>query len=111
MTTTRDSLVRAVQDVLANAASGRGRERHYLTSYQILDRLPPALRDALIVEYGPPGRGAGANFTSASRIAQIAREVGDYDYLDAQGLAFGVGDVEKVAAGYSVVGIYRAKQE
>ncbi len=35
-------IVDAVREVLENASTGKGENPHYLTAYQILDRLPEA---------------------------------------------------------------------
>lgn len=113
MTISRDQLVNTIGEVLQNAARGKGTRGHYLTAYQILRRLPEATREALIAEYGPPGRGAGKNFTAVSRVAQVAREIAHYDYLDAGGITFdGVEDdaEDPIRSGYPVIGIYRAKR-
>lgn len=110
MAIARDVLATAVLDVLAQAAKGKGTHPHYLTAYQILKRLPDDLRVALVAEYGEPGRGAGKKFTAVSRVAQVARDVAEYDYLDARGLAFELDEGEEIAAGYPVIGVYRARR-
>lgn len=82
-----------------------------MTAYQILLRLPDDLRESLIAQYGDAGKGAGKHFTAVSRIAQIAREVADYDHLDSRGLAFEFSEDEHtVAGGNAVIGIYRARR-
>jgi hypothetical protein len=111
MTFDRDALVTSILDVLASASKGRGPLPHYLTAYQIFHRLPDALRDALVAEYGEPGRGAGKHFTAVSRIAQVARDVAEYDFLDSQGLTFETDLPEDAASGAPVVGIYRMRRD
>jgi len=82
-----EELAAAIRAVLARAARGKlasgqaGPHPHYLTAYQILRRLPEPLHQALINEYGEPGKAAGRHFTSVSRIAQLAREIADHDYM------------------------------
>lgn len=113
MAIARDELVVAVGEVLANAARGKGEDHHhhYVTAYQILARLPDALRQALLTQYGQPGQGAGKNYTAASRVAAVAREIGRVDYLDARGISFdGVGDETEIRSGYPVIGVFRAKR-
>jgi hypothetical protein len=58
-----------VFEVLKNAKPGKSEERKpgFLTAYQVLNRLPDQLRDALVQEYGKPGRGSTSHFTAASR--------------------------------------------
>jgi 2-keto-4-pentenoate hydratase/2-oxohepta-3-ene-1,7-dioic acid hydratase in catechol pathway len=109
MTVSRDELVVAVRDVLEAAATGKGTEPAYLTAYQILNRVPAAVRDALVAEYGGPGRGSGQNFSAASRIGQIAADVGEQAYLDTGGVAFEVNG-ETVAPGYQIVSVFRARR-
>lgn len=107
MPSSRETIVTAVRHVLESAATGKGVDHHYLTAYQILARLPEALRTELLVERGAPGQGAGRSYTAASYIGQIAGEISEHTYLDARGLTFEIDDVEPVAAGYPVVRIYR----
>jgi hypothetical protein len=117
MTTDFTSLSIAITDVLRKADHGRlsngrsGPNPHFLTAYQILRRLPDDVRQALIEQYGEPGRGSGRHFTSVSRIAQVARDIADYDYMDAKELAFEYDDDEAlVDGGNRVIGLYRAKR-
>jgi hypothetical protein len=44
-----------------------------LSAYQILDRLPPAIRDQIIAERGLPGAGSGSPFTSASMVTSAVQ--------------------------------------
>ena len=104
-----EELTTAVKSVLQDAHRGKGREPHYLTAYQILSRLPTRVRSALVNEYGEPGRGAGRHFTAVSRVAQIAREIAEYDYLDARGLAFEFDEGADLSPGHPVIGIYRLR--
>lgn len=106
-----NELATPILDILARASRGKGPRPHYLTAYQILLRLPDAVRQALIAEYGEPGRGAGKNFTAVSRVAQVARDVAEYDYMDARGLSFEFDEGEEgIEAGFPVIGLYRAKR-
>jgi len=110
------ALREAIHKVLEGAAKGRGhgtaiRYPHYLTAYQILRRLPPAHHQALINEYGEPGKKAGRHFTAVSRVAQIARTIADYDHLDASDLEFKFDEGEELVTGGSrVVGLYRLRR-
>ena len=51
----------AVEEVLRSTGNS-------LASYQILDRLPEALRDQIIAERGMPGAGQGNRYTAASLV-------------------------------------------
>ena len=101
-------IVDEVREVLENASSGKGESPHYLTAYQILDRLPDALKDRIISERGPSGKGAGSHYSSASLISDAAELVEDIEisYLDARGLSMTVGNLG-IQAGFEVCGIYR----
>lgn len=109
-------LSKAILAVLERAAKGRAsatseRKPHYLTAYQILRRLPDTHHQALLNEYGEPGKKAGRHFTAVSRIAQIARTIADYDYMDAAELEFKFDEGEDhVAGGSRVVGLYRLRR-
>jgi hypothetical protein len=121
MTVDDEELSKAILRVLERAARGRvpggraqgtsARHPHYLTAYQILRRLPEAHHQALINEYGEPGKNAGRHFTAVSRIAQIARTLADYDFMDASELEFQFDEGEDLVAGGSrVVGLYRLRR-
>jgi hypothetical protein len=103
-----DALKTAVEEVLERAARGKSKRPQFVTAYQILQRIPEDLRAALIAQYAEPGRGAGKPFSAASRVGQLAAELGaEHEYLDARGMSF-AGDEEQIIAGYPVVSIYRA---
>jgi hypothetical protein len=112
MTISDSQLAPAILDVLAHTDTGKGRDPHYLTAYQILRRLPDTLRAELIAAYGEPGKGNGRHFTAVSRVAQVARSVAEYEYLDAQGLTFefGEGEDDDALSGYPVIGVYRKRR-
>jgi hypothetical protein len=105
-------LVPHIADVLARASTGSGREPHFLTSYQILRRLPSHVQNALRDAYGPRvGQGGEANFGPASRVGQAALEVAgvEQQYLDTRGLRFIVGE-EDVGAGNDVCSLFRLRE-
>lgn len=69
-----------VRKVLLNAApcqEDTSFGRCFLTVYQILDRLPPHMRTALINQHGFPGRGAGRGRTAAHEVTDAAEAVPD----------------------------------
>lgn len=100
----------AVLAVLANAAKGRGEHPHYLTAYQILERVPDGIRNTLIDELGKPGRHAGKHRTAVGPIKDAARRIAEVDYLDARGLSFEYGEGEELSSGYPVIGLYRLRR-
>lgn len=80
-------LIDDIRVVLREAAKGKGPEPHFVTAYQILDRLPVQRRDELVATYGGFGRGAGTNFGAASALADALKNMGDVEtsYLDTRG--------------------------
>jgi len=114
MSVATDRIVEAVRAVLQQAAHGKGSRPHFVTTYQILERVPAELREELVAEYGAPGQGAGKHYTAASRVAGVVRGMGEVEvrYLDARGLVFDQEEDEddaSVRSGYPVIGIYRLK--
>jgi len=101
-------VVQAIRKVLETAATGRGRYPQYITAYQIFDRLPVAMRAALIGQYGRSGEGAGSWSSAAKHIANLIKAMSGIEtsYLDTRGLEFRVGE-ERRRAGYKVCGLYR----
>ncbi len=98
----------AVRAVLLRAPMGKGDERHFMTSYQILAKLKSTLRETLIRERGLPGKGAGVHFTAARLVAAAAEGLPGIQtsYLAPARLEFRVGK-ESVQAGYAVCSLYR----
>ena len=101
-----------VRNVLATANKGKGKEPHYLTAYQILDRLPALVRDQLIVEKGLPGSGAGVYHAAATVVRHallhhLRGEV-EYTYFDNVGATFEVAG-HQIRGGNSVCGLYKLR--
>jgi hypothetical protein len=46
-------------------------ERHFMTSYQILEALPPDVKQSLIDTHGASGKNAGHYYSAATRVAQV----------------------------------------
>jgi hypothetical protein len=101
-------VVRAIRGVLERAAKGKGLHSHYVTSYQIIDRLPKGMRVGLIEKHGKAGRGAGSHASAAKHVAKLLDGMAgiDVEYFDTRGVAFRLGP-EQVKAGFSVCGLYR----
>ncbi|MFA5061657.1 MAG: hypothetical protein WC526_00745 [Patescibacteria group bacterium] len=104
-----DEISAAIREVLANASTGKGTTRAYLTAYQILKRLPQALQDTLQAEYGRSGKGGGWPFGPATRVAQVASGLHGVHHvsLDTRGLQFDVGQTDEVEAGYNLCALFR----
>jgi hypothetical protein len=105
-------IVHEVREVLSSAAKGKGPAPHFLTSYQVLHRLPEHVRDKIIEEYNLPGRGAKANYTAATIVSEALRALGDkieIVCMDNRGISFDIGE-EQVRAGYPVCNLYRLRQ-
>lgn len=103
-------VVEEVRAVLAAANRGKGHAPHFLTAYQILERLPHALRDQLISERGMPGEKAGVYHAAASVVKdallhQLRSEI-EIAYFDNVGASFDVAG-SSVRGGYPVCGLYR----
>jgi transcriptional regulator with XRE-family HTH domain len=106
-----DFLRYEVRRVLIGATDGKGTEPGFLTSYQILERLRPDLRDKLIETRGGVGAGSGASFSPTRDIGIAIDAMGDEvekRYIDARGMSFRVAD-EMVTSGYPLISIYRIK--
>mgnify|MGYP000658955378 CR=1 FL=1 len=101
-------VIQAIRHVIGHAAKGKGPHPQYVTAYQILDRLPTAMRAALIDEYGKSGAGAGDWTSAAKHIANLIKGMSgiDVEHFDTRGVEFRIGD-EQPRAGYEVCGIYR----
>src|SRR5262245_26392632 len=67
--------------VLRNAARGRSETPWFLTSYQILARLPEPIRARLLFERGNAGHGGGQYYGPATVVSKAA------DLLVKEGLA------------------------
>lgn len=83
----------AIENVMKDAQHGKRRKHGptWVTAYQVLGRLEPALRQALVQEHGGVGgldndadRGAGAANAVMRVLLQLAREdLVAIDYFDA----------------------------
>lgn len=101
------TLLAQIMKVLSQGAKGKSKRPQFMTSYQILHRLPVATKSALIGQYGDPGANAGKHYTAASHIDRALRNLRgriQVEYLDAKGISFGGGGTR---AGYPVCGLYR----
>ncbi len=99
--------------VLGNAHSGRGTHPHYLTAYQILNRLRPEWRTWLQTTYGTSGKASGTKDSAASRVAHCCVELAheqlvEITYFDNRGAKFEVEGEGEIEAGYPVCALYRA---
>jgi hypothetical protein len=97
--------------ILEQARRGKGEHPHFLTAYQILDRL--SVREQLAAERGAGG-GAGADvYYSAASVVKDAikhlRNEVQTEFLDNVGAFFNVAS-EVVRAGNEVCAIYRVRR-
>ena len=101
-------IVDEVTVVLERANQGKGSSPCFLSAYQILDRLPSALKNDLIFERGLGGKGTGVHYSAASLVSDAAEKVEgiEIDYLDTDGLNITINN-QKVEAGFEVCGIYK----
>ena len=91
----------------------------YLTTYQILDRLPDDIRLPLIDNRGQPGAGNGNHFTAANEVAMAAEtlvrngEVEPAIWLDTRGIQFKCGDNGNawISSGSPTCALYRLAQK
>lgn len=106
-------LQQEILDVLRSAQTGKSNPPvpHFLTAYQILQRLPTQ-RDVLLATRPKPGEGAKAYWSAASEVQNALRGLRsqvDVDFIDTRGMAFVV-DKREFRAGYPVVALYRLKR-
>jgi hypothetical protein len=101
-------IVGEVAAVLRQAARGENNHPNFLTAYQILDRLPPAIRDRLIRERGTGGQNSGWPYAAPTLVAQAAQKVPGVviDYIDNRGISVEVAG-RVVKGGFEVCGIFR----
>ncbi len=86
---------------------------NYLSAYQILERLPAALRDQIIEERGMPGQNNGNSYTAAKVVtdaAQMLHSKPGFDslYCDGGNLLFEIAG-HVIRAGNSACAFYRIK--
>ena len=84
---------------------------NYLTAYQILERLPPRLRDQLLNERGASGQEGRNRFTAVTVVTQAASMLCDAGtcecvYIDSGGIQFEVAG-ELLRAGNTASACYR----
>ena len=98
----------AVANVLHHASRGDGDRPNFLTAYQILDRLPPDIRDRLIEERTLGGQGAGVSYSAASIVSDAAGMLPSIvvEYIDTRGMEMQVAG-QGITTGFPVSAIYR----
>jgi len=82
-------IVDDVRVVLLNSHRGDWERPNFLTTYQILERLPHVIRDRLIAERTTGGRGSGVHYSAITVVAQAASLIPGVvtEYLDTVGLS------------------------
>jgi hypothetical protein len=108
----QDKVIEEVRNVLGRAAAGKGPAPHYVTTYQVIARLPKPMRAALVAEHGKVGAGAGDWTSAATYVATLLRNMSgvEYDYFDTRGVKFCLDDDEP-KAGNDVIGLWRLKRD
>jgi hypothetical protein len=99
--------------VLHAAATGRGSVPRFLTSYQILARLPDAIRVRLQTERGHAGEGGGRHYGPATVVAQAGELLkGDglvrIEYWDTGGVTFTIAGQPDAPASFAVCALFQA---
>lgn len=99
-----------VETVLRNTAQGNQNQANFLTAYQILDRLPPLIRDRLIRERTIGGGNIGVNYAAPSVVSDAAEMIAGItiDYLDNRNMKIFVAGQELIPSA-EVCGIYRLR--
>ncbi|HEY1693405.1 MAG TPA: hypothetical protein VGG39_14660 [Polyangiaceae bacterium] len=111
--TAKDQVVDEIRNVLRGASAGKGAAPHYVTTYQVIARLPKSMREALIAEHGKVGAGAGSWTSAATYVASLLKNMSgvEYDYFDTRDTKFCLDESDEPRAGNPVCGIWRLKRE
>lgn len=101
-------IVNDVVAILTQAKQGKGTQPCFLSSFQILERLPTATRDQIILERGMAGSGTGSHYAAATLVAQACEMVPGRDetYVDTKGMTFEVAG-KSINPGYEICKFYR----
>ena len=109
-------IVKDVADILFKASPGKGTEPGFLTAYQILSKLKPAIKNTLIQQRGRSGKGSGHQFAAASVVAMAVQLLNKaypnkyiIEYLDTSGIKITSSNGKTIVPSFSLCGIYRAK--
>ena len=102
-----------VLTVLQDAKDGDGNPM-FITSYQVLERLPKPSRDQILAERPRPGAGTGAYFSADTVTAQaldmhVKRSAAEKEWLDSREFTISVGGKE-VQPGNPQTALYRLKK-
>ncbi len=102
-----------VLKVLRDAATGRGSTPRFLTSYQILARLPDAMRAQLQAERGNAGEGGGQHYGPATVVAKAGEllkgaGLARIEYWDTGGVTFTIAGQSDAPASFAVCALFQA---
>jgi hypothetical protein len=99
-----------VREVLLRAPEAKSHGRRFLTTYQILDRLPPATRDRLIAERKLGGRGSGVYYAATGVVSDAAGRLPGVEIVtvDSKGLTIQVAG-QTIVPGFGSSSLYRLK--
>lgn len=98
--------------VLRVAATGRGDLPRFLTSYQILARLPEATRERLLAERGNAGQHGGQSYGPATVVAKAgellkAERLARLEYLDGSGVTFTIAGQPDAPAAFEICALFQ----
>jgi len=102
-----------VLTVLRSAATGRGEIPRFLTSYQILARLPEPTRMRLLAERGNAGQHGGQNYGPATVVAKAgellkAEGLVRIEYWDTGGVTFTIAGQPDAPASFKICALFQA---
>lgn len=100
-------IVSEVKKVLTGGRTGKGRTPVFMTSYQLLEELPPSVRSRIIHDWGQPGLANGSSYTAVGVVAKAAEMAGaEKSFIETRHLKFMV-DSKEVYGGFEVCAVYR----
>ena len=102
----KEDVKRVLEGIPANAGVNP-----FVTAYQILERLPQNIKDQLISERGPAGKGGGYYYSTASVVSDAAEMLDDIEImaLATTNLQIFINNESVIQAGNQNVGLYRLK--
>lgn len=108
-----DDILDDVRVVMSNVRHEHENESYFVTAYQVLARLPAAVRERLIQERGMPGAGSGVSYSSASLVSSALKNLArageiEIAYMDCVGVMTKVNG-QTIIPGYEVCGLYRRR--
>jgi len=99
--------------VLRAAKKGKGKIPRFLTSYQVLARLPKPIRTRLLAERGNAGDGGGQHYGPATVVAKAGELLTNeglarIEYWDTGGITFAIAGQPDAPASFPVCALFQA---